>query len=305
MTETFVSSLRVDVRHPAIHRVLGGTPGLETLANGLQFTEGPVWNDLQQCLYFSDIPSSRIFRWQDGTGLTIFRDGSHMANGLALDPQGRLLACEHATSRLTRTDVDGALEILAERYDGKELNSPNDVIIAPNGTIIFTDPAYGREAFWGVCRTEEMGFRGVYAIELETGELRLLSKDFIAPNGLCLSECGAFLFVNDSERNTIRRFRLNDDLTLEDDICWATLEPVGEGSADGMKIDRDGNLFCCGPGGIHVFSASADCLGIILMPEFAANLAFGGPGLSDMFITATTSLYRVRMPTSSTGHTRQ
>src|SRR5690606_2445467 len=135
----------------------------------------------------------------------------HMANGLALDGEGRLLSCEHAMSRLTRTEHDGSVRVLADRYDGRELNSPNDVVVSRDGIVYFTDPAYGRGAFWGVPRPEELGFRGVYALEPRTGALRLLTDDFVAPNGLCLSADEAFIFINDSERGHIRQFALRPD----------------------------------------------------------------------------------------------
>jgi gluconolactonase len=294
MTATF----ELEIRDRRLASLLGDNPVLETLADGFAFTEGPVWHRGERCLLFTDIAGDRIYRWDETVGLSVFRDPSHMANGLALDEKGRLLSCEHALSRLTRTDPDGSVRVLAKRYDGKALNSPNDVIVSRDGTIYFTDPAYGREAFWGIPRQEELGFRAVYAIEPRTEVLRLLVDDFVAPNGLCLSADEAFIFINDSERGHIRRFRLRPDGTLAGGETWVTLDQVGPGSPDGMKLDSGGNVFCCGPGGIHIFSPEAECLGIIRMPEFAANLAFGGDGLRDLFITATTSLYRLKVRTS-------
>lgn len=249
---------------------------LETLAADFSFTEGPVWHPGEGCLLFTDIPRSRIYRWDPHNGVRVFRDPSGMANGLALDRQGNLLCCEHCTSSVTRIGPSGCVETIAATYNGRELNSPNDIVVASAGTIYFTDPSYGREAFWGVPRQEELGFRGVYAVNAESGELQLLADDFLAPNGLCLSEDERFLFVNDSERNHIRRLLLGADGSVKEDIVWARLEEVGEGSADGMKLDRNENLFCCGPGGIHVFSRQGVCLGVVRMPEFAANLALGG-----------------------------
>ena len=268
---------------------------LETLAGDFAFTEGPAWHDLEDCLLFTDIPSSRIYRWDSRNGLSVFRDPSGMANGLAFDRRGRLLCCEHGTSSVTQIDPSGCVQTIAATYNGQGLNSPNDVVAASDGTIFFTDPIYGREAFWGVPRPEELGFRGVYAVDAGSSDLRLLANDFLAPNGLCLSADESVLFVNDSERNHIRRLRLATDGSVTEDAVWACLDEVGEGSADGMKLDCNENLFCCGPGGIHVFSRGGACLGIVRLPEFAANLCFGGEGLRDLFITATTRLFRLRV----------
>lgn len=287
----------LDIRSPEIVALLGADLRLETLADGLTFTEGPVWKADEACLFFTDIVGDRILRWQAQAGVTVLRAPSHMANGLALDHSGRLIICEHATSRVTRLDGHGHVEVLAAQYDGMALNSPNDVIVARDGSLYFTDPLYGREAQWGVPRTAEMGFRGVYRINGASGALTLLADDFVAPNGLCLSADERLLFVNDSETGTIRRFPVASDGTLAAGVAWAKLEAVGPGSPDGMKLDRFGNLFCCGPGGIHVLAPDARCLGIIRMPEFAANLCFGGRALDELFITATTSLYRIRLET--------
>lgn len=268
---------------------------LETLAAGFSFTEGPVWHPGDGCLLFTDIPRSRIYRWEPRNGARVFREPSGMANGLAFDRQGHLLCCEHSTSSVTRLDPSGAVQTIAATYYDRELNSPNDIVVSRDGTVYFTDPIYGREAFWGVPRQEELGFRGVYAVSGKSGELQLLADDFLAPNGLCLSADESFLFVNDSERNHIRRLHLGADGKSTQDVVWARLEHIGEGSADGMKLDRDENLFCCGPGGIHVFSRQGACLGLVRLPEFAANLCFGGEGLKDLFITATTRLLRLRV----------
>ena len=271
---------------------------MEIIAGGFHFTEGPVWHEADRFLLFSDIAGDRIYRWDGVDGLKVFREPSRMANGLAYDRDGRLLACEHASSRLTRTAQDGSVHTLAERYGGKELNSPNDVIVARDGTIYFTDPAYGRDGFWGVPRQEELGFRGLFAVDPRTESLRLLADDFIAPNGLCLSGDEKLLYVNDSERGHIRLFRVQSDGQIAGGEEWARLDEIGEGSPDGMKLDEAGNVLCCGPGGIHVFSADAACLGVIRMPEFAANICFGGDDRRDLYITATTTVYRLRLNTA-------
>jgi gluconolactonase len=287
--------IELESRDPKLVELVGDRPAMETIASGFRFTEGPVWHEAGRFLLFTDIAGDRIYRWDEMQGLAIFREPSRMANGLAYDNDGRLVACEHASSRLTRTEHDGSVSTLAARYDAKELNSPNDVIVACDGTIYFTDPAYGREEFWGVPRQEQLGFRGLFAVDPQTDSLRLLADDFIAPNGLCLSADEKLLYVNDSERGHIRRFCLRPNGQISGGEEWARLEEAGEGSPDGMKLDEAGNVFCCGPGGIHVFSADAECLGLIRMPEFAANICFGGNDRRDLYITATTTVYRLRL----------
>jgi gluconolactonase len=282
------------VRDPRLHRVVGERVEMETLGTGFAFTEGPVWHAGERHLTFSDMPGNEMRRWSEAKGVVSFRKPSDMANGLAYDGAMRLVICEHATSRVTRMDAAGRIEVLADRYEGKELNSPNDIIVAPDGAIYFTDPTFGRQEYYGVPREVELGFQGVYRIDPRDGGLTLLADDFGQPNGLCLSLDLARLYVNDTERAHIRVFDLGADGTLSGGRVWATLEGEGDGAADGMKIDRDGNLYCCGPGGIHVFAPDAACLGVIPVPEWTANFCWGSDDLQSLLITASTSLYRIR-----------
>jgi gluconolactonase len=265
--------------------------GCEKLADGFQFTEGPLWDASDRSLLFSDIPGDRIHRWRAGAAVETFRHPSHMANGLASDRQGRLIACEHATSRVTRTEPDGRITILASHYDGKELNSPNDVAVGRDGAIYFTDPDYGRREYYGVPRTPQLAFRGVYRIAPDGLGLTLLADDFAQPNGLCLSLDETRLFVNDTERGHVRVFDLRPDGSVSGGKVWA--EPSGSdpGAPDGMKTDSQDRLYCTGPGGIHVFDSAARLLGVIRVPETPANFTFGGDDLRTLFITATHGLY--------------
>jgi gluconolactonase len=228
---------------------------LQTIASGFDFTEGPIWHPGEQSLVFSDILGNSIFRWSERDGLGKLRRNSYMANGNAYDRQGRVLTCEHATSRVTRTDFAGGgeLEVLATHYKGRQLNSPNDIICKSDGTIYFTDPASGRTPGYGVPRPQEMDFQGVYRLNpLDLG-LTLLVDDFVKPNGLCFSRDETRLLINDSTHNHIRVFDVRDDGTLENGRLWAELAPAGSGVADGMKIDAAGNIYCAGPGGIHLY----------------------------------------------------
>ncbi|HKV45865.1 MAG TPA: SMP-30/gluconolactonase/LRE family protein [bacterium] len=285
----------VEVRDPRIVSVVGEAPEVERIGTGFLFTEGPLWHPLERFLLFTDISGDCIWRWNGEGGMQAVRTPSHMANGLTYDRQGRLIVCEHATSRVTRTERDGAITVLASRYGGKELNSPNDVVGKGDGAIYFTDPPYGRMAPRGLPRPQQLGFRGVYRIAPGDGGLRLLSADFDRPNGLCFSLDERRLFVNDSARNHIRVFDLDAEGTLAGGRVWAETLGEGGGVPDGMKIDSEGHLYSCGPGGLHVFDGAGTCLGVIRAPETPANFTWGDPGLRSLFIAACTSVYRIRV----------
>jgi gluconolactonase len=218
-----------------------------------------------------------------------------MANGNAYDREGRLVTCEHAASRLTRAEADGTLTVLASRYHGKELNSPNDVVVKSDGMIYFTDPPSGRGPVYGVERPRELDFQGVFRLTPETGELTLLISDFTFPNGLCFSADESRLLVNDSREQLIREFPVLPDGTLGPGRLFARLPAAGEGVADGMKFDSRGNLYCCGPGGIHVFGTDGAPIALLRTPEKAANFTWGDSDLKGLYITASTSVYRLRV----------
>jgi gluconolactonase len=289
--------LKLDVRDDHINQVVDPAAGLEQVAAGFDFLEGPIWHPGEQSLIFSDILGNSIYRWTATGGLVQLRRNSYMANGNALDHLGRVVTCEHATSRVTRTDFagNGPLEVLASHYQGKQLNSPNDVVIKSDGTIYFTDPTSGRSAGYGVPRAPELPFCGVYRLKPDSGELTLLVDDFAKPNGLCFSRDESQLLVNDTIGQHIRVFDVLPDGSLDSGGLWASLEGDWPGVADGMKIDSRGHIFCCGPGGIHIFTPEAECLGVILMPEHTANFVWGDEDLHSLYITAATSLYRLRV----------
>ncbi len=267
----------------------------ERLAQGFRFVEGPVWHPREHFLLFSDIIGNRIHRWSASDGVALFREPSNMANGNTYDGQGRLITCEHATSRLTRTEPDGTVSVLAGHYQGKELNSPNDVVVARDGAIYFTDPPSGRGPVYGVERRRELDFQGVFRLTPETGDLSLLADDFTFPNGLCFSADEDRLLVNDSREQIIREFPVKTDGRLGAGRLFARLAAEGEGVADGMKFDSLGNLYCCGPGGIQVFDKDGELICIIRTPEKAANFTWGDGDLQGLYITASTSLYRLRV----------
>ena len=286
--------MSIEVRDRRFLDVVGEAGDVERVATGFQFTEGPIWHPRERHLTFSDIAGNQMHRWTAAGGVSSFRKPSNMANGNTYDRRGRMLTCEHATSRVTRTDANGAVSVLATHFDGKQLNSPNDIVVKSDSRIYFTDPTFGRVPFYGVERNPELSFRGVYRMDEDGGNLVLLVDDFAQPNGLCFSRDERHLFVNDTERGHMRVFAVTAEGLLSGGEVWAKLTGSGEGGPDGMKVDRDGNLYCCGPGGVHVFALDATSLGVIRTPEACANFTWGDDDLRTLYMTASTSLYRVR-----------
>ena len=287
--------MNVEIRDERFRAVVGDDVEIEEVGNGFDFTEGPIWNHVEKHLIFSDIPGNIMRRWRPDGSVETWRQPSNMANGNAYDPAGRVVTCEHATSRITRTEADGSITVLASRYGGKELNSPNDIVVKRDGSIYFTDPSFGRMEYYGLPREQQLTFQGVYRLEPESGALTLLVHDFDQPNGLCFSLDQSQLFVNDTIRAHVRVFDVDAHGRLQNGRVWA--EPTGDrdGAPDGMKIDGGANLYVTGPGGIHVFAPDAACLGVINMPQGCANFCWGEDDLKSLFVTAGTSLYRLRV----------
>src|SRR5215510_8719342 len=286
----------IEVHHPAVDDLVAPDAPIERVAGGLVFTEGPVWRG--GALLFSDIPSNRIARWRplpEGPELTTYATG--MSNGLTLDRQGRVLAAEHYGRRVTRVADDGTRTVLAEQFQGKRLNSPNDIVVKSDGAIYFTDPPYGvQRGTPGVPRPEgwwtkpipgkEQSCHGVYRIAPD-GTVRLVVDDFALPNGLAFSPDESVLYIDDSARKHIRAFAVRADGTLGDSRVLLDMASDDPGVPDGLKVDVQGNVFCTGPGGVWVCRGSGALLGRIVLPELPANLAWGEDG-SVLFITART-----------------
>ena len=287
--------MNVETRDERFRQVVGEDAPVEELATGFDFTEGAVWNHVDGYLIFSDMPGNVMRKWTAADEIQVFRQPSNMANGNTYDLQGRLVTCEHATSRVTRTEQDGSITVLASHYDGKELNSPNDVIVKSDGSIYFSDPSFGRMEYYGVARAAELDVRGVYRLDPDSGDLTLLVDDFDQPNGLTFSLDERHLFINDTMRAHIRVFDVAADGGLSNGRVWAELTGERDGLADGMKIDSEGNLYTAGPGGVQVFAPDATCLGVIYVPQGVANFTWGDADLRSLFINAGTSLYRTRV----------
>ena len=286
----------LDVRDARLMGIVAPDAPMDQLATGFEFLEGPVWLPAGRALIFSDIPGDTMYRWDAASGAVIFRQPSHKANGNTLDGQGRLVTCEHATSQVVRQELDGRLTVLASHYAGLELNSPNDIVVKSDGAIYFTDPNFGRRPTrHGVPRAQQLSFQAVFRLDPETASLVAVADDFEQPNGLCFSLDEKRLFVNDSPRGHIRVFEVTEDGGLRGGEVWAELRGAGPGVPDGMKLDAAGNLYCAGPGGIHIFDTAATCLGVIRMSEQTANFCWGGDDLRDLFIGASTTLWRVRV----------
>ena len=291
---------------PAFAQIIIGSAALDRLFTGCRWAEGPVWFDDLQCLLFSDIPNQRILRWgADATGggaVSTFRQPSQFSNGLTRDRQGRLVCCEHGTRRVVRTEPDGRITVIADTYQGKRLNSPNDVVVHVDGSIWFTDPTYGiLSDYEGYQAEPEQMVRGVYRVDGTSGEVTRVVDDFCQPNGLAFAPDGHTLYIADSGASQdgskprhIRAFTVNGT-RLSDDRVFALIDA---GIPDGIRTDMSGNLWSSAADGVHCFAADGHRLGKVLVSEPVANLTFGGPRRNRLFITATSSLYAVFLATT-------
>jgi len=256
------------------------------LAGDLQFTEGPLWHP-DGHLLFSDIPADTIRKYTPGGGVETYLTPSRNSNGLTFDRQGRLMACEHTGRQVSRQGPGGRMETVASHWDGKRLNSPNDLVVHSSGRIFFTDPPYGIGP-----KQAEIGFNGVYRIDADD-TVTLLGSDFGRPNGLAFSPDESILYVDDTERRNVRAFDLRKDFTLANDRVFIDMDVSEVGSPDGMKVDTEGNLYVTGSGGVWVITPEGNHLGTIAFPELPANVAFGGDDYRTLFVTARTGLYSV------------
>jgi gluconolactonase len=290
--EVFALDMQIEEFDKKIKQIIPEKAILEQVATGFGFTEGPLW--CGDYLLFSDIRRNRIVRFRmrsEGPEITTYRSPSGNSNGLTVDRSGRLIVCEHSGRRVTRTEVDGSVSILAERYDGRRLNSPNDVVVRSDGSIYFTDPSFG---LGSPPKWKELSFNGVYRITPD-GELVLLADDFEMPNGLAFSPDEDILYINDTIRNHIRAFDVSDNGGISNGRVFIKMEGEEIGRPDGMKVDQQGNVYCTGPGGIWIMQPDGKCLGRVMMPEQPANFGWSDRDWKTLYITARTSIYRLRL----------
>ncbi|MCX5421256.1 SMP-30/gluconolactonase/LRE family protein [Streptomyces sp. NBC_00078] len=273
-----------------------GDSRLEVLYDGCRWAEGPLYLPAWRQLVWSDIPNDRLLRWDEaGGGVSVFRSPAGHVNGNTLDRQGRLVSCEQGNRRVTRTEPDGTVTVLADRYAGKRLNSPNDSVVRSDGTIWFSDPDFGITSDYEGHRAEsEIGACHVYRIDPASGEVHLAADGFEGPNGVILSPDEQRLYVSDSRAARIRVFDVGDDGTLSDGRVFAE---AGKGvHYDNIRFDDGGRLWAAAlEDGVHCYDPDGTLIGRLRVPETVSNITFGGPKNNRLFITATTSLYSLMM----------
>ena len=294
----------VQTKSDKLHELVEEGAEVEKVATGFTFTEGPIWNADERCLYFSDMPGNVRRRWSEKGGVEEVMRPSNKCNGLVYDAEGNLLVCEHVTSSLVKETPDGRRETIASHFEGKELNSPNDVITRSDGTIYFSDPWYGRMPGFGEERDRELGFQGVYKLAPDGGDPELVvgRDEYEQPNGLCFSPDESLLYINDTPRAYIKVYDVEPDGSLSGGRVF--FQGIGsgiieEGIPDGMKCDEEGNIWVTVPGGIWVISADGEHLGTIEVPENTGNLTWGGDGWKTLYIPSSTSLYRIETKVAS------
>jgi gluconolactonase len=304
---------------PRFDQLVPQGAALEKIADGYTWVEGPVWDRSRNSLLFSDIPSNSVFEWREGTGARLainpsgytgaapFPGREPGSNGLAFDREGRLVLCEHGDRRIARLETDGRKTTLVDRYHGKRLNSPNDLVFASNGDLYFTDPPFGLPKAFDDPR-KELNWSGVYRLARD-GQLMLLTRDLRAPNGIAVSPSEQTLYVSNADpgRAVWMAYEVRADGTLANGrvffeaTAWARTK---KGAPDGMKVDREGHLFAAGPGGVHVFAPDGTHLGAIELDAVVSNVGWGGDG-AVLYITASTAIYRIRLSTKGATHTTE
>jgi gluconolactonase len=299
-------NLRVERLDPAIDAIVPANPKLHKLAEGFTFTEGPVWISSERALLFSEPNANRIWQYRDGE-LALFRDASGYAgadiaeyrqpgsNGLTLDAAGRLVINQHGNRRIIRLEKDGGEAVVADRFKGKRLNSPNDLVYRSDGTLFFTDPPFGLPKFHDDPR-RELPFTGVFS--LRNGKMQVITRDLTGPNGIALSPDERYLYVGnwDDHKKVVMRYELRPDGSAGSGTLFFDMTAAaGEDAIDGVKVDRAGNVYVSGPGGLWILSPEGRHLGTIHTPVHPHNLAWGDDDARTLYLTARNELYRIRL----------
>ncbi len=299
----------IEVIDERFHGYVIGNAHIDHLWTGARWTEGPVYVPASRHLLFSDIPNDRTLRYDELTGtVTTFEQPARNQNGHCLDLQGRVVCCEHQGRAVTRIGFDGGRQVLADRYDGKRLNSPNDVVVAGDGAIWFTDPTYGIDSdYEGDAAPSDIGASNVYRVDPDDGTVEAVITDMVQPNGLAFSPDGTLLYVADTGASHVGRTACPPDIrTYPLDRPWGrptgghdTFATCDQGVFDGFRVDADGNLWTSAGDGVHCYAPDGTRLGRIRLPEVVANVELGGPKRNRLYICATTSLYAVYLNTTA------
>ncbi len=272
---------------------LEGDVAVEKLYQGCRWAEGPAYFPAGRYLVWSDIPNDRMLRWDETTGTTgVFRQPAGYTNGNTRDAHGRLLSCEHGNRRITRTEHDGSTTVIADRYQGKRLNSPNDLVVTDDGAVWFTDSSYGIDSdYEGIRAESEIGACHVYRVDPASGECQIVADDFLRPTGIGFAPDGQRLYIADSRANHVRAFDVKGNALTGGDV-FAT---NSIGSFDGFRLDTTGRIWIAAGDGVHCFEPDGTLIGKIRLPEMAANVEFGGPKRNRLFICASTSVYSIML----------
>lgn len=279
------------------HACVKGSARLEHLAGGCRWAEGPAYFPAHRYVLWSDIPNDRIMKWDETTGIaSVFRQPAGYTNGHTVDRQGRLVSCEHGNRRVTRTEFDGSITVIADRWKGKRFNSPNDVVVKSDGSVWFTDPAYGIDSDYEGHKAEsEIGACHVYRADPVSGSVSVVADNFVRPNGLAFSPDESRLYITDtgSPDRHMRVFDVQDNGTLKDAGVFAK---ATIGGFDGFRFDDEGRVWTSAGDGVHCISPEGDLIGKVLVPEGVANVVFGSIKRNRLFICGTTSLYSIMLP---------
>jgi gluconolactonase len=282
---------------PKFHDIAPEGALLERVSHGHIFTEGPVWSSREGALYWTDIIGNTIWKWNPGVGKSVVLRPSGKANGMTFDKQGRLIVAGWTNRTVWRMEGDGTISPLATQYQGKKLGTPNDIVVKSDGAIYFTDPpgGLGIVEMEGDDLQQYLDYSGVYRLDPDSGKLTLLTTDVPGCNGLVFSPDESVLYVNDTGGRFIQAFDVEADGTLKNSRRFADVVGEEAGNPDGMKVDAQGHVYCTGPAGVHIFDRSGNYLGRLKVPEHCSNMAWGDADWRTLYITARTSVYRMRL----------